>query len=142
MLINLLKEKTIVYDVDTVENILEVNFVILLDQHVIYPFKGEVDKNNKTIIINLPPLKDIIKEETTGECYLEIQDINNRFYKIEKDKIEFKNIPVVALKFHKIDDQVPSASRREVDEIFLTGKRVVTEKRRGPIPRNTIPRNK
>jgi hypothetical protein len=138
ILINLLKEKTIIYDVETVELIKNANFVITLDSNKVYNYGGIISKTNKTITVSLPSLQNIAKDGESGTCYLEIQDINNRFYKIENDTIEFKSIPVITLQFS--EDPQPKVSKRNVDEIFLTGDRITTEKRSGPPPRN-IARN-
>lgn len=138
MLVNLLKEKEIVYDVDSTENLKSANFVLTLDGYKVYNYPGKIDNKNKTITINLPPLQDIAKEGTPATCYLELQDLEGLFHKVEQNEIEFKNIPVISLKFHETTPQPPTATRRNVDEIFLTGKRVVTEKRKGPIPRNIV----
>jgi hypothetical protein len=121
--IDLKSKKTLVFDVKNIEKIKAANFTILLSNFVGYTYPGTINIPQETITVEIPVLKDIISKEIEGNCYLELQDDNERYYRVSKDTVSFFFGSVVEVKFHAEDYEI-DAQYKERNEIVIDSKNI------------------
>jgi hypothetical protein len=121
------EEKLLKYKVNNIQKINKVNLVIVFPNNVIYKFAGYIELETESLCVKLPILKDVIKIPINVTCYLEVQDKEDKLYKIQTEPISFQLTPSVEL---KIDDkEVPlNATCLSKNEISLDPKSTVLKK--------------
>lgn len=119
--VDLKSKKTLVFDTTNTEQIKSASFAIQFPNNVIYTYPGIINVELGTVTVELPILKDLITKEIEGQCYLELQDEDYRYYRVAKDTISFFYGEVVQVNFHS-KDYVVDATYRNRDEIVLDSK--------------------
>ena len=117
IIVNINDTTEIEYLLSNPDIIKNTQLVVQLSNGVIYTFPGTINIETSTSIIKIPNLDNIIKVEVEGKCYLEIQDVLERYYRIEHDTIIFQFKKVVNLEFHEEFDI--NAKIKPKNEIIL-----------------------
>jgi len=99
--INLNRKETLEYVIETQgdNKLVSANLVVSFPDGTVHRFKASMKGN--LITIRLPILKDSI-EKGIGECYLELQDTENLFYRVCNDKVSFQDKPTMKIKMTQL----------------------------------------
>jgi hypothetical protein len=119
--VDLNSKKTIVFDTTNTDKIVSANFVVQFTNNVIYTYPGTMDAKANTVTIDIPVLKELISKEIEGSCYLELQDDNERYYRVSKDTISFFYGSVIEVNFHPGEYEV-DAKYRDKNEVVIDSK--------------------
>lgn len=119
--IDLNSKKTLIFDTTNTEKIKSANFAVQLSNNVIYTYPGEINVNANHVIISIPVLKEMIKTETEGICYLELQDQDDKYYRVSKDTISFTYGKIIEVNFNSSNQEI-SAQYKNVNEIVVDSK--------------------
>lgn len=127
--INLDLEKELKYGVSDPDKILSVNFVISFLNNVVYRFPGNINIESNEVVIKIKPLKDMIKNEISANCYVEVILKDGGYYKVEKNTIEFiKTAPITLSAIPSAEVSFESVLKSDKTEIPLDMTNVVTKK--------------
>lgn len=90
--IDITKKQDLGYDIkiEGENKVVSAKLVVTFNNNTTCRFNAVV--KNKVITVSFPPLKGEV-EETTANCYLELQDSDNLFYRVCEDKISFEKKP-------------------------------------------------
>lgn len=119
--VDLNNKKTLVFDTTNTNKITSANFAIQLSNNVIYTYPGNINIESNTVTVEIPVLKDTISKEIEGSCYLELQDDNERYYRVSKNTISFVYGKVVEINFNPQEYEV-EAKYRDKNEVVLDSK--------------------
>ena len=109
--------RNIEYKVSHPEKIKEVQLIVTLSNGVVFNYPGVINIEKEEVSITIPNQEKIIEKEIEGVCYLYIQDVDDRYYKVSDDTILFQFKKVVELSFHA--DYKIAAEHKEKPELVL-----------------------
>lgn len=109
--------KTVEYNISNVDKIKSVQLIVTLPNGVVFNYPGAIDLERQEVIVTIPNQEKIIGKEVQGECYLYVQDEQDRFYKLSEDIILFQFRKVVGLEFH--EDYRITADHKEKPELVI-----------------------
>jgi len=112
-------EKNLRYTISDINKVKSANFILLLPNNVVHAINGFIHEKSNSIIVKLPPLKNILKDKKEVECYLEICDVNDVYHKLSYDTIVVKdNSMSISLKFSSSESKIQSTLNSR-SEIFI-----------------------
>lgn len=105
--INLNRREALDYVIETQgdNKIIGAKLVVSFPDGTTHRFRTSIKGN--LITISLPVLKDKI-EKGIGECYLELQDTDNLFYRACNDKVSFQDKPAMRIKMTQLQKKRPT----------------------------------
>jgi hypothetical protein len=106
MEINLDSKKSIKYNLLNLDKVTKVNLIISFSNNVEYKFECKVDVENNEVSVELPILNNMIKNEVSGQSYLEIFSDVGKYYKTEREDVKFYHSTTIDVKFNEDNDQL------------------------------------
>jgi hypothetical protein len=89
MIINLCAPRRIPYRINQTDHIDSIEYIISFPSGYIHRFDVHLDKDTGEIVIDLPILKDIIKDEFDGIGYILIKQSNGEQLDVCKETVRF-----------------------------------------------------
>jgi hypothetical protein len=114
--------KTVEYKISNANKIKSAQLIVTLPNGVVFNYPGVVNIKKEEIVVTIPNQEKIILNEVEGNCYLYVQDVQDRFYKLAEDTIQFQFRKVVELEFH--EDYIITADHKEKSELVIDNKNV------------------
>lgn len=106
--INLDETNILKYKLTDLDKVKMVNLIVSFSNNVEYKFTGKIDVDENEIIIELPKLNTMIKNEIEAECYLEIIRESGEYYKSPKEAVKF---------YHKEKTEIDTEFPKKTGEI-------------------------
>ena len=122
IIIDINGSKNVEYKISNADKIKSVQLIVTLSNGVVFNYPGVVNVEREEVVVNIPNQEKIIEREVEGTCYLYIQDVQDRYYKLSEDTIQFQFKKVVGLEFH--EDYKITADHQEKPELVLDNKTV------------------